>query len=74
MGEKKIWFALLRSFDYQTGSLIVEDACDIFIALLYKRNYPKHTQGASGLKAVLASLQNSKLADRTKGQLPSKAR
>jgi hypothetical protein len=51
----------------------VEDVCE-FIALLYKRNYPKHTQGASGIQAVLSTLQTSKLADRTKGQLPSKAR
>jgi hypothetical protein len=72
LSVKSIWFGLLRAFDYEKGSLVVGDACDVFVALLYKKNYAKHTHGV-GLKSVLASLQSSKLSDRTKGQLPSVA-
>jgi hypothetical protein len=73
LSVKSIWFGLLRSFDYNSGSLVVTEACDILIANLYKKNFAKHTHGGP-LKNVLSSLQSSKLAPRTKSQLPSAAR
>jgi hypothetical protein len=73
LNNKKVWFGLLRAFDYHTGCLLVQDTCDTFVAPLYKNNFVKHTQG-SNLVSVFSSLQSSKLADRTKSQLPSVAR
>jgi hypothetical protein len=63
LSHKHIWFGLLRSFDYSTDRLVVEDACNILIAHLYKNNFPKHTHGTD-LKSVLSSLQSSKLSVR----------
>jgi hypothetical protein len=74
LNNKTVWFGLLRAFDYQTGCLLVKDTCDAFVAALYKDNFAKHTNGSSSLVSVFSSLQSSKLADRTKSQLPSVAR
>lgn len=49
------------------------DACNFFIAQLYKQKFAKHTQGET-LDEILLALQNSKLSQRIKDQLPSLAR
>lgn len=67
---KQIWPTLLRCYDPVANQVNVSDACDLFIARLYLEKFRKHARGED-LEGVVASIQKSKLSDKTKGQLSS---
>lgn len=67
---KNIWPALMRVYDPVTDQVNVSEACDLFIARLYLDKFRKHARGED-LDSVMASLMNSKLSDKTKGELAS---
>lgn len=73
LSDKQVWPGLMRSYNLHTKQLVPGDMCDYFIAHLYRDKFSKHAQGET-LADVLDSLQRSKLAERTKSQLPSLAR
>lgn len=67
---KNIWPAIMRMYNPQTGQVCPGEACDMFIARLYLDKFCKHARGDT-LEGVLASLQQSKLGDKIKNELPT---
>ena len=65
-----IWPTLAVAYHPGMGCLVQEQAVDQLVALLYRTKFPKHTRG-EGLRAVLAGLQESLMAQKTKDSLPS---
>ena len=70
LSAKHVWPGLLRSYDVSTGQMVPGDMCDHFVRHLYIEKFSKHADGDT-LDEVLQSLARSKLAERTKTQLPS---
>ena len=67
-----IWPELLRSYDPGTGQLDVAHATDRLVAAIYATKYPAHIKlHTPSLRAVLTTLKESKLSQRTSGSLPT---
>lgn len=81
VGPRRVWdslayifLALIRSFDGDIGQLRADIAVDEVVASVYLRIFATHlghVSRRSNVNTVLSNLSRSKLADSTKGQLPS---
>lgn len=79
--DAKVYSAWLCCYDARANSVRLDDACDSLAASIYLHKFSSHffgrrpasqQKGATGLRAVLLQLRDSsRLADRTKAQLPS---
>ena len=86
IGPRKLWDALhvaipalvmSSDFDRETGkfALDVQRTVDVFFTDMYREEFAKHAAGAGeGYDALLAQLQASKLSDKVRESLPSRAR
>ena len=83
VGPRRIWDSLahifpslIKSFNGETGQLNPDVAVDELVSRVYSRIFATHlihVSNRSNAKTILSSLSRSKLADSTKGQLPSHA-
>jgi hypothetical protein len=74
LSDKRIFPALIRSYDIHTMQLDENDACDMFVARIYSEKYPKHTCGNNTMHQVLTALHGSNMPTSRKSQLPSAQR
>lgn len=85
IGPRKLWDALhvvipalimCSEFEPETGkfALNVERTVDVFFAEIYREEFAKHVGAADGYDALLAQLQASKLSDKVRESLPTRAR
>jgi len=67
-----IWVRLASAFDPAARALAPDPALDRVVAALYQRKFGRHAQ-PGGLDAVLGALAASKLSERTRAHLPTRA-
>lgn len=68
-----LWGTLAAVYDPACEALAVDGAADRLVGLVYRTKYQNHAK-ARGLPAVLDELRASKLSQRVKDSLPSRAR
>ena len=74
--DDKVYSAWMRAYNADQNAARLGEACDMLVASVYLSKFSSHffsrsTPAGGGLRNVLRHLQNSKLADKTKRQLPS---
>jgi hypothetical protein len=69
-----LWMTLTICFDPASDSLLVSDATNRLVALIYRQKFPKHATSVEGLGQVLAQLSSSAISQRVKDSLPSAER
>ncbi len=65
-----VWMRLCRSYDPGTRQLSPESALELLVSRIYHKKFSNHAPD-SGLGAVMGSLLQSKLSEKTKERLPS---
>ena len=68
-----LWGTLAAVYDPASEALAVDGAADRLVGLVYRTKYQNHAR-ARALPAVLDELRASKLSERVKASLPSRAR
>ena len=75
--DDKVYSAWMRSYDAETNSARLDEACNMLAASIYMHKFSSHcfsrlqNNSTQVLRSVLKQLQSSRLSAKTKNELPS---